>query len=587
MFIFAERWWGVTPQYAAAADQADVLAAADRIKLVLQNITISVLSLRDASQAMNMEATNCHVNALEQRVDDALASASIADLPLAALRACVEAVSPDTPIGRTDERFQSQVLGCTLDDQKALRLRLASLLRKAEDAERTIVRLPLAEKERRRYAFTLLRAQRTAAVAGPDTGSSTTAAAHTACAQGSGRRPSQRSVSEQDESIGDRTPTRSRPATPPLEGFISVPAARAPAPPTTQHEQDAASRARPVARGTSQASVLQQGSEPRGDPPDASAPASASSLRSPAVFARPVSQSTAPTPISSGRAPATVALTDVKNATTQGSNAGLLQRRRGEEEVPTASFVGSGSHSSSSWRVGGRTSADANRAEGSTPLASGRPFERPAVGTPSGAGVPARAWGSSSEDGVDRRLPSAAPPPPRVPSRYPDAFSGAAFTPSGPSAAGASYRSPALVAAQRSAAEDALLSDAARDVSSHASSYSAGRGGAVSASSGDPRDPGRAAALRPAHRASESMHGALSPPEATFASVAPLPRQQAEEPAWRGPDVARRPAAAATGPGYYPNSGSGQSRPVTGRSNPGGDPTGGMPGVSPYGSMRR
>jgi hypothetical protein len=119
--------------------------------------------MRDASQTEALEDANRHVALLESRVADALKFARPS--PVADVRASLEAVSGgDTP-ALTDERFQSLVLGCTLEDQKSLRSRLQELLTRAEDVEKRVAALPAEEAARRRAAYDEEEARRKAEAA--------------------------------------------------------------------------------------------------------------------------------------------------------------------------------------------------------------------------------------------------------------------------------------------------------------------------------------------------------------------------------------------------------------------------------------
>jgi hypothetical protein len=89
---------------AADADQADILATGEHLLGILASVGISVAQTRDASQLENYEQTNLHVLELENSTDEALASAGI--VPLAAVRASMEALASDTAAALIDVRFQ-------------------------------------------------------------------------------------------------------------------------------------------------------------------------------------------------------------------------------------------------------------------------------------------------------------------------------------------------------------------------------------------------------------------------------------------------------------------------------------------------
>ncbi|EJW85072.1 hypothetical protein WUBG_04017 [Wuchereria bancrofti] len=53
-----------------------------------------------------------------------------------AMKRFLNACSPDLPDGPIDQRFQTQVIECTADDQKKIRRRLAILINQIERAQR-------------------------------------------------------------------------------------------------------------------------------------------------------------------------------------------------------------------------------------------------------------------------------------------------------------------------------------------------------------------------------------------------------------------------------------------------------------------
>lgn len=156
-------------QHCSEVDRADILASAEHTRDIVGSIKIDVQNLRDAAQTEALNEANRHITALETQIDNALKFGL--SVPVSDVRASFEAASGGDTAALTDSRFQAVVLGCTLEDQKIIRVRLQNLLSHAEETARRVASLPIEESTARRAMYEAQRKpQETVAESSEDSG---------------------------------------------------------------------------------------------------------------------------------------------------------------------------------------------------------------------------------------------------------------------------------------------------------------------------------------------------------------------------------------------------------------------------------
>lgn len=95
-------------------------------------VEISVGTIRSAQQEEALHKATCIIDEIVKKLlDDMDGSRN----RLLALHAACVTEAPPVPI---DQKFQAIVIGCALEDQKKIKRRLETLLRKVENAEKNI-----------------------------------------------------------------------------------------------------------------------------------------------------------------------------------------------------------------------------------------------------------------------------------------------------------------------------------------------------------------------------------------------------------------------------------------------------------------
>lgn len=111
------------------------------LRRLLDSCRVAVVSaVRSPAQEEAAQRVNIIIAQLAERVEAAARSGR--DVPVAEVRAHLNAAEPE-PVGIViDERFQSIFLGLSLEDQKAQRTQLRALLARAEEADAAVRRAP-------------------------------------------------------------------------------------------------------------------------------------------------------------------------------------------------------------------------------------------------------------------------------------------------------------------------------------------------------------------------------------------------------------------------------------------------------------
>ncbi|MFH4977903.1 hypothetical protein AB6A40_004612 [Gnathostoma spinigerum] len=114
-------------------DRDDINATANRLLNRCRAVEVVVNTPRTPEQAQALTNVNVLIEAAIKGVQDDLNNSK------EKVRRYLNACSPDQPDGPIDQRFQSQVIECTADDQKKIRRKLANIISQIERAQRTCV----------------------------------------------------------------------------------------------------------------------------------------------------------------------------------------------------------------------------------------------------------------------------------------------------------------------------------------------------------------------------------------------------------------------------------------------------------------
>uniref|UniRef100_A0A0N5AV35 BAG family molecular chaperone regulator 2 n=1 Tax=Syphacia muris TaxID=451379 RepID=A0A0N5AV35_9BILA len=115
-------------------DREDINATTNRLLTRCRAVEVVVNTPRNVEQTKALNnVTSLIDSAINKMQEDLTNSKEVLQTVQRYLNAC----SPDQPDGPIDQRFQTQVIECTADDQKKIRRRLAHLITVIERAQRT------------------------------------------------------------------------------------------------------------------------------------------------------------------------------------------------------------------------------------------------------------------------------------------------------------------------------------------------------------------------------------------------------------------------------------------------------------------
>ncbi|XP_076441444.1 BAG family molecular chaperone regulator 2-like [Babylonia areolata] len=106
-------------------DCQELVTNMERLKARCEAVEIQVHTVRDEGQLQSLHKVN---SALEELEDRLFSSQNVSMTAGGKARSYLNACLPE-PVGPIDSRFQSLVLGCTVDDQKDVQRHLESLVR--------------------------------------------------------------------------------------------------------------------------------------------------------------------------------------------------------------------------------------------------------------------------------------------------------------------------------------------------------------------------------------------------------------------------------------------------------------------------
>uniref|UniRef100_A0A8C5PKL5 BAG cochaperone 2 n=1 Tax=Leptobrachium leishanense TaxID=445787 RepID=A0A8C5PKL5_9ANUR len=116
-------------------EREELTITADRLMKRTLTVEVSLETIRSPQQASALQQATVVIDEIAKKVLDNLETAK--QLLMTLYGACTS----DTPQGPVDQKFQSMIIGCAIEDQKKLKRRLEMLIRNIDHSEKSITLL--------------------------------------------------------------------------------------------------------------------------------------------------------------------------------------------------------------------------------------------------------------------------------------------------------------------------------------------------------------------------------------------------------------------------------------------------------------
>lgn len=116
-------------------EREELNLTANRLMGRTLTVEVSVETIRNAQQQESLLHATKMIDEIVNKLLDDLEDAKIR------LMSLYGACTSDVPAGPIDQKFQSVVIGCAIEDQKKIKRRLETLLRNLENSEKSITLL--------------------------------------------------------------------------------------------------------------------------------------------------------------------------------------------------------------------------------------------------------------------------------------------------------------------------------------------------------------------------------------------------------------------------------------------------------------
>ncbi|XP_063775726.1 BAG family molecular chaperone regulator 2 [Pseudophryne corroboree] len=116
-------------------EREELTLTADRLMSRIVTVEVTVETIRNPQQAVSLQQANLIIDEILKRVMDNLESGKKQLMNL------YGACTSDVPPGPIDQKFQSIIIGCALEDQKKIKRRLETLIRNIATSEKSITLL--------------------------------------------------------------------------------------------------------------------------------------------------------------------------------------------------------------------------------------------------------------------------------------------------------------------------------------------------------------------------------------------------------------------------------------------------------------
>ncbi|XP_041419093.1 BAG family molecular chaperone regulator 2 [Xenopus laevis] len=127
-------------------EREELFLTAERLMGRTHTVEVSVETIRNPQQESSLQQATMIIDDIVKKVMDNLENGR------KQLMSLYGACSSDVPAAPVDQKFQSIIIGCAIEDQKKIKRRLETLIRNINNSEKSIT---LLEHQRQKSAFSL------------------------------------------------------------------------------------------------------------------------------------------------------------------------------------------------------------------------------------------------------------------------------------------------------------------------------------------------------------------------------------------------------------------------------------------------
>ncbi|OCT78378.1 BAG family molecular chaperone regulator 2 [Xenopus laevis] len=127
-------------------EREELFITAERLMGRTLTVDVSVETIRNPLQESSLQQATTIIDDILKKVTDSLENGR------KQLMSLYGACTSDVPVGPVDQKFQSVIIGCAVEDQKKIKRRLETLIRNIDNSEKAIA---LLENQRQKSAFRL------------------------------------------------------------------------------------------------------------------------------------------------------------------------------------------------------------------------------------------------------------------------------------------------------------------------------------------------------------------------------------------------------------------------------------------------
>ncbi|XP_053566379.1 BAG family molecular chaperone regulator 2 [Bombina bombina] len=113
-------------------EREELSLTAERLMGRTLTVEVSVDTIRNPQQEASLQKANMIINEIVKKVTDNLEDGKTQLISL------YGACTSDVPPGPIDQKFQSIIIGCAIEDQKKIKRRLETLIRNVDSSEKSI-----------------------------------------------------------------------------------------------------------------------------------------------------------------------------------------------------------------------------------------------------------------------------------------------------------------------------------------------------------------------------------------------------------------------------------------------------------------
>ncbi|XP_069582825.1 BAG family molecular chaperone regulator 2 [Ranitomeya imitator] len=122
-------------------EREELTLTAERLMTRTVTVEVSVETIRNPQQASSLQQASLVIDEILKKVMDNLEDGKKQLMSLYA------ACTSDVPPGPIDQKFQSIIIGCAIEDQKKIKRRLENLIRNIDKSEKSITLLEIQKQK--------------------------------------------------------------------------------------------------------------------------------------------------------------------------------------------------------------------------------------------------------------------------------------------------------------------------------------------------------------------------------------------------------------------------------------------------------